>query len=223
MKPAFAYTRVSSVGQNDGHGPERQLQEIQRFAKQRRLKIVETFHDSHTGTEEHRPAFSSMLAALKANGTRTVVIERLDRFAREIGVQIALFAALRREGITLLEASTGRDVTAALDSDPMAKALVNIQGVFHQAEKELLVRKLRLAREDVRAKTGRCEGVKPFGSLEGEQPVLAAILEMKARKGKRKMSLRKIAAELNQLGMKTRSGSPWLAQTIGKILQAQAG
>ena len=35
---------------------------------------------------------------------RHVLIERLDRFAREIGVQIALLGMLQREGITLIEA-----------------------------------------------------------------------------------------------------------------------
>ena len=205
-RTVFAYTRVSSVGQNDGHGPERQLQEIQRFAKQRRWKIVGQFHDSHTGTEAERPEFTKMLVALKSNGTRTVIVERLDRFAREIGVQIALFATLQREGITLFEAATGRDVTAALEADPMSKAMLNIQACFHQAEKELLVQKLRKARDAEREEHGRCEGRAPFGTLDGEQEIVDLIRKLRRKpKGKKQRTLQEIADELNRLGTKTPS------------------
>ena len=51
---------------------------------------------------------------------RHVLIERLDRFAREISVQIALLGMLQREGITLIEATTGRDACrSASFADPL--------------------------------------------------------------------------------------------------------
>ena len=45
---------------------------------------------------------------------------------------------------------TGQDVSEAMQKDPMLKALVQIQGVFAELEKNLLVRKLRRARDSIR-------------------------------------------------------------------------
>jgi DNA invertase Pin-like site-specific DNA recombinase len=39
---------------------------------------------SGTTDWENRPAFSEMMAAMLANGTRTVLVERLDRCARDL-------------------------------------------------------------------------------------------------------------------------------------------
>lgn len=219
--PAFAYLRVSSTGQLDGHGLERQEAAVGDFARRAGFRVVEVFSDSHTGTEADRPAFGEMLGALRANGTKTVLIERLDRFAREIGVQIALLGLLQREGVTLIEATTGRDVTAAMADDPMAKALVSIQGVFHQAEKELLVRRLRKAREAVKAKTGRCGGSYPIGedpSRPDEKEVVVAVRKLSRKpRGRPRLSAQQIAAELDQMGLQPRSGGRWSRHTIRRI------
>lgn len=222
-KEAFGYLRVSSVGQIDGHGYERQEQAVQEYARRHGYRIVETFKDAHTGTEQDRPGFSAMVGAIRANGVRTVILERLDRFAREIGVQIALLGILQRDGVALIEAATGRDVTAALNDDPMAKALVSIQGVFHQAEKELLVRKLRKARDAVREAGGHPCGRYPYGgdpNRPAEAQVLAKIHELRQSpgRGRRGMSMAKIAAVLNQEQAPTRGGQPWRASTVRDVL-----
>ena len=68
--------------------------------------------------------------------------------------------------IALYSANTGENVTQAIKDDPIKKAMVQMQGVFADPEKSRLVRKLRKARDAVREKKGRCEGIKPYGSLE---------------------------------------------------------
>lgn len=220
---AFAYLRVSSAGQIDGHGYQRQEDAVDGFCETQSYQVVETFRDAHTGTEADRPGFAAMLGAIKANGVRTIIIERLDRFAREIGVQVALLGALQREGVTLLEATTGRDLTAAMADDPMAKALLSIQGVFAQAEKELLVRRMKKARDDIRARDGRCEGVRPFGmdpDRPEEQAVVREIKRLRRRNPKtgRVRGYGEIAAELDRLALPTRSGRPWSRSTVRAVL-----
>lgn len=220
MRNAFAYLRVSSAGQVDGHGFDRQREAVDDYAKRNGLRIVETFQEAHTGTEADRPAFSAMLGAIKGNGVRTVLIERLDRFAREIGVQIMLLSMLQTEGVTLIEATTGRDVTAAVADDPMAKAMVQIQGVFHQAEKELLVRRLRKARDAIKAKTGFCGGVRPYGELPGEAELLATVKRLnRKRPNKPRRSAAQIAMELERMGLPTRTGKPWSRHSVREILK----
>src|SRR6266478_3136668 len=117
----FGYTRVSSPGQSKGHGPERQRQLIQEFADRNGFEVVAYYEDAYTGTEGDRPQFVEMLTAMMTNGIKTVVIESLDRFARGIQVQCTLLARLAAEGLTLIAANTGDNVTAAISDDPMRK------------------------------------------------------------------------------------------------------
>src|SRR5262249_40766053 len=199
-KQAYAYLRVSSTAQGgeDRHGFDRQLAAIERFAKGARINIVDTFRDTFTGTEADRPGFSAMIAALRSNGTRTVIIESLDRLARSLSVQIGLLALLEREGITLLSASTGPDVAAATRADPMREAMVMMQGVFAQTEKKLLVRKLRLAREAKAARGEHSVGAYRFGEhpeRPHEAETLARLCELRrAKPGRRKPTLGELAA-----------------------------
>ena len=213
-RPAFSYLRVSSTGQADGHGFDRQRSTIQAHAKGR-FRILEEFRDEHTGTEEDRPGFASMLAALKSNGVRVIVIESLDRLARSLSVQIALLSMLERDGITLISASTGQDVTADIREDPMREAMVLIQGIFAQTEKKLLVRKLRRAREAKRAKGERVEGRKPYGP-----GIVAQVRKLRRRKKDGKgWSFARVAAELDRLEIPTKNGNPWAATTVSDLVK----
>jgi hypothetical protein len=92
---------------------------------------------------------------------KTVIVEGLACLAcREYWIQESLLIYLASKGITLLSARTEEDVTAAMLSDPMKKALVQIQGIFSELERSLLVKKLRVAREKARKDRGKCEGQK---------------------------------------------------------------
>ena len=55
-------------------------------------------------------------------------------------------------------------------------------GAIAEYEKSMIVLKLRGARNRKRAKTGRCEGRKPYGFYPGEKKVIE---RMKALKGAR--------------------------------------
>jgi DNA invertase Pin-like site-specific DNA recombinase len=134
----------------------------------------------------------------------------LDRFARELLIQISLLAKLAAEGLTLVAANTGENVTDAMNDDPMRKAMVQIQGVFAELDKNLLVRKLKKGREAKRAATGRCEGQKPFGHYDGESDVIDRIRQLRRKpRGKDRSSFADVAAELNAAGHRNRAGREW--------------
>jgi site-specific DNA recombinase len=218
-KQAYGYLRVSGLGQVKGHGFDRQEEAIRTYAKTAKVEIVEIFREAHTGTEAERPVFVEMLDAILGNGVRTIIVESLDRLARDMAVQIALLGELRRRGVSLIAANTGEDVTAT--EDPMREAMVQIQGVFAQLDKRLLVRKLRTAREAMRAETGRCEGTKPFGSLPGEEAILDRILKLRRHGNPMQgslLSFARIASTLNAEGVPSRTGKPWAPATVYGIV-----
>jgi DNA invertase Pin-like site-specific DNA recombinase len=161
MEQAYLYLRVSGLGQVDGFGFERQEKACRAFCKQSALKVAGVYREegvSGTKGEEDRPAFQEMLAAILGNGVKTVVVESLDRLARELRVQETLIVYLAAKGVPLFSARTGENITEAVQTDPLRKALVQIQGVFAELEKSQLVRRLEKGRAAKRRAAGKCEG-----------------------------------------------------------------
>src|SRR4051794_19021887 len=197
--PVFAYLRVSSKGQVKGHGFERQEETISRFADESGYTVAEIFRDAFTGTEADRPEFNRMVATILGNGVRMILVESLDRLARDVMVQSLLLAKLAQHGITLINCVTGEDVTASMSEDPMRKALIQIQSVFSELEKSRLVGKLRRARQARKEQTGKCEGRKAFGEKSGEAGIIAMMRSLRRkRSGKKRMSFARIAETLNE-------------------------
>ena len=218
----FGYCRVSGRGQVKGHGLPRQRSDIAVFAAREKMQLVKVYEDAHTGTEADRPQFMQMLSDCIDNGVKIIVVESLDRLARDLMIQTQLLAKLVIEGISLIAANTGEDVTGAMADDPMRKAMVQIQGVFAELDKNLLVRRLRKGRDAKRQSGELVEGKRPYGQAhdpvqrERELIIVARVhkLRRKPRGGKR-LSLAAIASKLNAEGHSTRSGK----QFTGSIVQ----
>src|SRR6516164_9081714 len=168
---AYAYLRVSGRGQIEGDGFTRQLTAIKKYAAANNIKIVRVFREegvSGTTDWEDRPSFSEMIGIMMSNGVRTVLVERLDRLARDLMVQESVIADFQRKNLTLVSVSE----PDLLIEDPSRILMRQVLGAFFQYEKTLLVAKLRGARQRVKAQTGRCEGKKPYGTLPGESAVI---------------------------------------------------
>ncbi len=224
-KTAYGYIRVSSQGQIDGDGFTRQEQAIESFAGKHHIKVLDYFREkgvSGTTDETSRPAFQEMIAAILRNGTKTVIIEGLDRLAREYRIQETLLVYLASKGISLISARTDEDVTAAVMSDPMKRALVQIQGVFAELEKNLLVKKLKTARVNKKAANGKCEGRK--GYKDSSDSNLSIVKEIKRLRrkpkggGTKKKTYQQIADVLNDKGQTTMDGKAFTAKNVAAIL-----
>jgi site-specific DNA recombinase len=220
---AFAYLRVSSAGQIDGNGFDRQIEAIEKFSENHGFKIKKIFKEAVSGTtcETERPEFSKMISASLGNGCKTIIIERLDRLAREYRIQESLLIYMASKGIDLYSAATAENVTKAISEDPMKKALIQIQGIFHELDKSLLVNKLRKAREQIRTEKGRCEGKRAYGSLPGEKEVIKRIRYMRRKprgSNKRRRSYQSIANQLNIDGIRTRQNKQWTASLVYNVV-----
>lgn len=215
---AVGYCRVSSQGQrNAGSGLDRQAETIRVFAEQAGYELVKVYHEAFTGTETERPIFETMLTELLDNGCRVIIIECLDRLARDLAIQLQIIALLANKEISLLNAMTGQNITHP--SDPMTKAMIQIQGTFAELDKNLLVRKLRKGRQAKRERNGRCEGRKPFGYCPGEPETLKRIKQLRRkRKGENRLGPYQIAQILNSEQLPTRFGRPWTGAAVKKII-----
>lgn len=213
MQKAFAYLRVSGKGQVDGDGFPRQLAAIKAHAQQHGIRIVRVFREEGvSGAKESmdRPAWSEMMTALHSNGVRVVLIEKLDRLARDLMVQEAAIADLRKHDFTLVSVAEP-DLMA---TDPTRVLIRQMMGAVSQYDKSQIVTKLRGARQRMKAKEGRCEGRKPFGYYEGEQAVIERMEALRASG----MGFDRIAAQLNADGLQTRTGARWHGLVVNRIL-----
>lgn len=228
MEKAYGYCRVSGAGQIDGNGFDRQEEEIRKFASTHKIEIVQIFKEQVSGCkdEEHREVFQQMIAEILRNGVRTIIVEGLDRLAREYRVQEQLLIYLASKEIVLMDCRTGEDVTHAITADPMKKALIQMQGIFSELEKNLLVKKLRLAREAKRKANGKCEGRIGWNDCADKRDsIIAAIKALRRKpKGKKRITFVKVAEELNKMAMEdetytTLTGGKWNGPMLQNFIQ----
>jgi len=91
-------------------------------------------------------------------------------------------------------------------------------GAFAEYEKTMIVLKLRAARVRAKAKHGRCEGRKPFGSTTAKQTTITRMKELQGQG----LSLMKIADQLHHEGLKPRKADHWQVATIARVVKRRA-
>jgi len=159
---------------------------------------------------ENRPALMELLEALAGNGTKLVLIEKLDRLARDLMVQETIIGDLRKKGFELISVSE----PDLLQRDPTRVLMRQVFGAIAQYEKAMIVAKLRGARERIKAKAGRCEGRKPYGFFAGEAETLQRIQELRSER----LGFDRIAKRLNTEGFSARTGGRWHGLVVNRIL-----
>src|SRR5262249_16486585 len=180
-------------------GFERQLQSIKAYAASHGIRIVQVFEEKGLsgGTDlENRPALMALLEALAANGVRLVLIEKLDRLARDLMVQETIIGDFRKRGFQLVSVME----PDLLEDDPTRKMMRQIFGAIAEYEKDMIVAKLRGARQRTRTRVGRCEGRKPYGTRPGEPEAIKRMRALRASD----QTFQAIAAALNAEQIPTR-------------------
>ncbi len=237
MENIAAYVRVSGAGQVDKEGPDRQRQDIAAFCSRFGLNNVGEYFECITGTADtlERPKFMQMVdeilrrrevaSNLQPNQfpnvltISAIVIESCDRLARSVMVQEAAILQLRKAGIKLYICKNGTLLDYAADSgDPLLNMQRQMLGVLAEFEKANICSRLFRGRQNKRAKTGRCEGRKPYGFRDGEEAVLTLM------KGFRSEGIpaESIASRLNDNQLRTRYGKLWTAENVRSIFRKRS-
>ncbi|MBF0260088.1 MAG: recombinase family protein [Desulfamplus sp.] len=113
MKKAYGYIRVSGKGQIDGDGFARQEKAIADYAKANGYEIVKVYREEGvSGTLIDRPALTDMMLDLESNienadadnQVKVVLIERVDRLARDLMIQENILHDLNKHGVDIYSA-----------------------------------------------------------------------------------------------------------------------
>jgi DNA invertase Pin-like site-specific DNA recombinase len=84
MRDAIAYIRVSTAKQGrSGLGLEAQQAALARFAEAEGFRFVQTFTETESGADDHRP---ELLAALEVARKQKspIIVAKLDRLSRDV-------------------------------------------------------------------------------------------------------------------------------------------
>lgn len=218
MKKAYAYLRVSGLGQVAGDGFKRQEKAIRDYAALHGLEVVKVFKEEGvSGSLQDRPTLARLLVDLEENhhGIKTLIVEKLDRLARDLMVQEAIINDLKKKGFRLISALEGSDL---ISGDPTRKLVRQMLGAIAEYDKTMIVLKLRASRDRLRAKGMKVEGQK---SLKETQPELLNRIKLLRRphKDHKRLTLREIADRLNKEDFKTKQGKAWTADNVANIMK----
>lgn len=223
----IGYIRVSSKGQMEGDGPARQSDAIQKFCEAHNITLTNTFtEEGVSGTVEgmDREAFSNMVSWIERNNDGftpddcrfigAVVVERLDRLARDLMVSEILLKELRTRGIKVFAADQGALIDMANnEGDPTRKLIRQIIGALAEWEKSQLVLKLRIARERKKRQGFRMCGEVPYGKTVTERTIIGLMKQWRAQA----FTLDRIAQLLNDGDFRTRKGGKWSKSRVSSV------
>ncbi len=216
LQKCVIYLRVSSKQQaeSDRDGYPRQREALQAYAAANGLQIVAEFQDHITGTTgtEERQGWADLIQHMRADGVKIILIEKLDRLARDLMAQESCIASLQADGFTL-KSLNEPDLCS---TDPHRKLMRQIMGSFAEYERSLISGRTH-------RKGGKPTGTRPYGTLPGEQAIIDRMLALR-NEG---YSAAKIALTLNTEGFKPRGrvragvhqGDTWGESMVSKVLR----
>ena len=227
MEKVFAYLRVSEPSQaKEGKdGLPRQEAAVKTYAKAHNLELAGIYREEGvSGTLAERPALARLMVDLEQNGhsVKTVLIEKLDRLARDLMVQEAIIRDFQKQGFNLISTTEGPDLCS---DDPTRKLIRQVMGAVAEYDKTMIVLKLKAARDraSLRLKK-RCEGRKAYGETPEEQKVVQRIRAMRRTRRNRTpgMTLQEIADRLNSGGITTKDGKKWTPTQVFNVAGKKA-
>ena len=211
----IAYYRVSTDKQGEsGLGLEAQREAARRVA--RTLPILAEFTEVETAKKSsvgNRPQLAAAMEEAKRQGA-TLLIAKLDRLARNVyfisglmesGIDFvaADMPQANRLTVHIMAAFAEHEARAISDRTKAALAALKERGVtLGNPRWEESIEKARLARIESAAKPA------------------APVIEMMQRQRFQGATLRQIAQNMNELGVRTPSGARWYASTVRGALQA---
>jgi len=151
----YGYARVSTSRQaRDGNSLEAQETAL------RDAGATEIFVDSFTGTKLERPQFEHLKARLRSGDT--LVVTKLDRFARTVGQASELITELIDSGVTVNVINLG-----VLSNDSVSVLIRNILLSFSQFERDMIVERTQEGKAIARQKEGYRDGrPKKYGTAQ---------------------------------------------------------
>lgn len=120
----YGYARVSTNGQE----LDDQIQQI----KDASVESANIYSEKYTGTTTHRPEFDKLLKQVQSNDT--IVVTKLDRFARNTREALDIIEPLMNENVTIKVLNLG-----TIENTPMGKMILRTLLSVAEMERDMIV------------------------------------------------------------------------------------
>jgi len=150
----YGYARVSTTGQaKDGNSLEYQENLLRENGAQ------EIFKEAYTGTKKSRPELDKVIARMKEGDT--LVVTKLDRFARSVKNGLEIADQIAEKGCTLKILNMGS--LGVFDASPTGKLARAMFLAFSEFERDMIVQRTTEGKTIAKARKGEAyrEGRKP--------------------------------------------------------------
>ena len=223
QKIAF-YTRISTDEDHQKYSLGAQKDRLEAFCQSQHgddWRLFKVYRDAASGTHLNRPGLQEMLLDAEAHAFDILLVFRVDRLSRKVRELAQIVDDLTRHGIAL------KSITEPFDtSNAAGKMMLQMLGVFAEFEHATIVERTKVGMEK-KAKGGAfVGGVIPYGYRlnpeaglvidNDEAAIVKKIFNMYAIE---KMGAQSISINLNEAGLRKRTGKPWDRRTILYILQ----
>lgn len=219
-KTAAIYVRVSTEEQaTEGFSIQAQLSELERYALQNNLDIVERYIDEGFSgkTIEGRPQMRRLLKEVKQRQFQSVLIYRTDRLSRRTKDSLEIIEIFQKNNIQLLSITENVDL-----SNPVGIAMFQIMSSINELERNTIITRVKMGMTE-RAKQGKYNGgiVLGYDAVnkeliinEDEAHIVRTIFNF----AEQDMGLKAITRRLNEMGYRTKKGNPFSTLSVKNIL-----
>jgi DNA invertase Pin-like site-specific DNA recombinase len=226
------YVRVSTEKQaNEGHSLAAQRAKLAAYCELYGLELVTVHADEGASGSKMsgRPGLEAALADVRSRRADVLLVLKLDRLTRSTRDLGDLLDDAGRRGWALMSVSEQLDTSSA-----SGRLVVGVLGVVAQWEREATAERTASVMRSMAAEGRYTGGRVPYGYRleeggrlvveDAEQVALQAIRELRASG----LSLRKVAAVLEERGMLTREGRRWGSSALlnveaGRLVEVAGG
>ena len=209
MAVFVSYMRVSTLKQGEsGLGLEAQREAVTRHLGA--STPLEEFVEVESGKRaKNRPQLIAALELCKRKRA-VLVIAKLDRLSRNV----LFIAGLLESGVEFV----------ACDNPHANKMTIQLLAVFAEHEREMISARTKAALTAAKARGTKLGNPRWEDSLararavKDPNPPAPAVIEMMRQQRSEGLTLRRIAAHLNALGLRTPKGNIWYASTVRDVL-----
>jgi site-specific DNA recombinase len=216
------YLRISTDEEHQPFSLEAQRHRLEAFIPTQPGWVqVATYEDQVSGAKAARPGLDRALRDARLGRYDVLLVYRVDRFARSLKVLVGLLEELEAVGVAFRSATEPIDTSTAT-----GRMLVQLLGVFAEFERATIIDRVINGMERKAARGGWPGGTLPYGlaldadkRLESAPGELALVERVFARYATGTVGAATIANELNDDGLRTRSGRRWTRQVILDLLR----
>ena len=223
-KNVVGYARVSTRDQAEsGASLASQRQKIEAYATMHDLDLIEIIeYGGYSAKSLDRPGMARLLKLIHRKAIDVVVVAKLDRITRSVRDLGELVELFKRSGVEFASVADHIDTSTAA-----GRLVLNVMGSVSQWEREAIGERTSEALAAMRANGRRISRHPPYGYRdngsgwvpdEAEQRGVGLMVELRGQG----LSLRRIAAELERQGIRSRGGRRLSPQVVANVLARQA-